>query len=166
MSSTHQGMSHHPAGPLLPPGAVAALRRVYVLLAVLSGLLLFAAAGVFLLSIVSASGGQRIALPAVPGSLGAVAALGLTAPAALLAATACRPGNLNVNLLGLARRLALVGQVVAVAGGLVAVGCGIALATDDPSAILIGIGVGLPTAAVAFIAGSVRRSVTRATPSR
>ncbi|TYB39753.1 hypothetical protein FXF50_05085 [Micromonospora sp. AP08] len=166
MSSTHQGMSYNPAGPILPPGAVAALRRMYILLAVLSGLLLLGAAGAFLLSIASAARGQRIALPAVPGSLGAVAALGLTALAALVAATACRTASMNVNLLGLARRLGLIAQVVAVAGGLVAVGFGVALAAGDSSALLIGIGVGLPTAAVAFIAGSVRRSITRATRSR
>ncbi|MDH6465769.1 flagellar motor component MotA [Micromonospora sp. A200] len=73
---------------------------------------------------------------------------------------------MNVNLLGLARRLGLIGQVVAVAGGLVAVGFGVALAANDSSALLIGIGVGLPAAAVAFIAGSVRRFITRATGSR
>jgi hypothetical protein len=163
MSNAHQGTSH---SPYLTPGAVASLRRMYMLLTVLSGVLLLGATGTFLLAIVSTARGQRIALPAVPGSLGAVIALGLTVLAALVATTACRPGSMNMNLLGLARRLGLTGQVVAVTAGLVAVGFGLALASSGSSALLIGLGVGVPTAAVAFIAGSVRQSISRATGPR
>ena len=160
-------MSHpypgaQPAGGHLAPAAVAALRRMFVLFAVLNGVLLLGATGVLVLSISSAAGGQRFVLPAVPGSLGAVVALGVTTLAAVVAAGACRRGRLDGNLLGVARRLGLAAQVVAVMAALFAVGAGAILAAGESSALAVGFGVGVPTALVALLAGTVRRSATRA----
>lgn len=159
---SHPYPAAQPAGGPLAPAAVAALRRMFVLFAVLNGVLLVGATGVLVLSVSSAAGGRRFVLPAVPGSLGAVVALGVTTLAAVVAAGACRPGGLDGNLLGVARRLGLAAQVVAVMAALFAVGAGAILAAGESSALPIGVGVGVPTALVAFLAGTVRRSATRA----
>lgn len=126
----------------LPAGGGRRLRRAYLLISIVFGVL-FAGFAALLPPVVSGTGGHRWLLPVVTAIVTALAVLGLAALAALTARSAVHADSVRVSRLRQADRTALIGQAATFGGAAVSVVYGLVLtAGGESSAIWAGLASG------------------------